>query len=451
MRASIVRQALATVAVLVAIGIALTWAGGGRDIATAQLGWAVALAVGIAGFTTWQRLRTIKRGFIAATDPDFSLVPVDPAKWPGIDWKALDDHAIQLEARGYRRLGDFSLDRQSKHARGMARYLGDPGETCIVELQQFERASAPPPGSSPEIFEVRVAIGSLVGGVVRVMVSNRAIGPVNYMIRDRGMVYASHPGKTLLELVELHRRLCELVASRSHLAVDSGFTIDRYVALSRERARQRRARLEATPTWTLLGDYDRFVAQPVASYSMSEAQLKAVKARGWDAIESGASKPSVVSAAAAPQAPDALRAQMTSGAHWFYWIAGLSAVNAVSSALGSNWGFIVSLGVSEVLSAAAHVFTGKSAVGVALAWVLNAAAIGLFVLLGWLAQRPSVAAFIFGIALFALDTVIFVLARDWIGVAFHALALYFLVKGLGAAREMKRLVAAAAPAPATAA
>ena len=446
MRASIVRQALVTIAVLVAIGIALTWVGGGRDIATAQIGWAIALAVGIALFTTWQRLRTIKSGFVAATNPEFSLVPVDPAQWPGIDWKALDDYAVQLEARGYRRLGDFSLDRQPKHARGMARYLSDPAETCIVELQQFERAAAPPPGSSPEVFEVRVAIGSLVGGVVRVMVSDRTIGPVNYMIRDRSMVYASYPGKSLLELVELHRRLCEFVAGRTGLAVDSGFTIERYVWLSRERARQRRARLEATPTWTLLGDFDRFVANPVAGYSMSEPDLKAVKARSWDAIEAGSPKPPVVSASVAPQAPDALRAQMASGAHWFYWIAGLSAVNAVSSALGSNWGFIVSLGVSELLSVAAHAFAGKSSIAVAVAWALNAAAIGLFVLLGWLAQRPSIAAFIFGIALFALDTAIFVLAKDWIGVAFHGLALYFLVKGLAAAREMKRLAAVAAPA-----
>ena len=450
MRASIVRQAVVTVVVLMAIGIALSWIGGGRD-AVGQLGWAAALAVGIAAFTAWQRLRTVKRGFLAATHPDFALVPVDPARWAGIDWKSLDDYAIQLEARGYRRLGDFSLERQPKHARGMARYLGDPAGTCIVELQQFERVSPAPAGTGADLFQVHVAIGSLVGGTVRVMVSDRPIGPVNYMIRDRRMVYASYPGKSLLELVELHRRLCELVTSRSGLTVDSGFTIERYVMLSRERARERRARLESTPTWTLLGDYDRFVANPVTGYSPSEPELKAVKARGWEAIEAGTSKPAVVSTAAAPQAPDALRASMTGGAHWFYWIAGLSAVNAVSSALGSNWGFIVSLGVSEILSAAAHAFAGKSSIAVAVSWILNAAAIGLFVLLGWLAQRPSIAAFVFGIALFALDTVIFVLAQDWIGVAFHGLALYFLWKGLAAAREMKRLVALAAPAPATAA
>jgi len=450
MRAAILRQALVTVAALVAIGIALTWIGGGG--ATRQLGWAAALAVGIAAFTTWQKLVKIRKGFVASTNPDFALVPVDAREWPGIDWKALDDYAIQLEARGYTRLGDFSLNRNPPFARGMARYMADAAQTQIVELQQFERVAAPPAGSGPDLFEVRVALTSVVGGRIRVMVSDRALRPVSYMIRDPNAVYAAYPGKSLLELVELHRRLCDFVTARTGLPLDSGYTIERYVLLSRERQRALHDRLEATSAWTLLGEHDRFVAQPVSSYSPGEAQLKAMKPRGWDALESSARTPTVVAAAApASQAPDALRARMASGAHWFYWIAGLSAVNAVSSALGSNWGFVVSLGASEVLGVAAHAFAGKSAVAVGVAWVLNAAVIGLFVLLGWLASRPSVAAFSIGIALFALDTAIFLLAGDWIGVAFHALALYFLAKGFAAAREMKRFARAAAPAPAAAA
>ena len=65
------------------------------------------------------------------------------------------------------------------------------------------------------------------------------------------------------------------------------------------------------------------------------------------------------------------------------------------------------------------------------------------------AQRPSVAAFVIGGTLFALDTLIFVVAFDLVGIAFHVLALYFLWRGLAAAREMKRQaapVAAVAPA-----
>jgi hypothetical protein len=449
-RASILRQALVTIAVLVAIGIALTWLGGGSDGATRQLGWAVALAVGIAAFNTWQKLSKIKHGFVAAANPDFSLAAVDPAQWPGIDWKSLDDYAIQLEARGYRRLGDFSLNRHPPFARGMARYLADASQTQIVELQQFERIADPPAGSGADLFEVRVAVSSVVAGRIRVMVSDRPIRPVNYMIRDPNAVYASYPGKSLLELVELHRRLCDFVVGRTGQPVDSGYTLERYVLLSRERQRDLRDRLRAANPWTLLGEHDRFVENPVTSYSPGEPELKAVKPRAWESLEpGGASKPTLLaSAPPAARAPDALRLRMVSGAHWFYWIAGLSAVNAVSSAMGSNWGFVVSLGASEVLTVAAHAFAGKSPVAVTVAWALNFAVIGLFVLLGWLASRPSVAAFAIGIALFALDTVIFLLAADWIGVAFHGLALYFLAKGLAAAREMKRVARAGAPSPA---
>ncbi|HSS26947.1 MAG TPA: hypothetical protein VLL50_03275, partial [Usitatibacter sp.] len=384
MRASIVRQFLATVAVLVAIGVALTWMTGGGIAAVPQLGWAVVLAVGIAAFTAWQKLSKIKGGFVAATNPQSSIVAVDRAGWPSIDWKSLDDYAIQLEARGYRRLGDFSLDRHPGHARGMARYLADGAGTQIVELQQFERIGAQPQGSGPDLFEVRVAISSIVAGCIRVMVSDRALRAVNYVIRDRNAVYAAYPGKQLLELVDLHRRLCDLVTARTGRPVDAGYTLERYVLLSRERSRLLRERLESTSAWTILGEIDRFNADPVAAYSMGEAQLKAVKARSWEEIDGQAtSKPAILSApprqeaAAAPSpAADALRSRMVSGAHWFYWIAGLSAVNAVSSAMGSAWGFVVSLGASEILGVAAKAMAGKSSLGVAIAWSLNAAVIG---------------------------------------------------------------------------
>jgi hypothetical protein len=449
MRASIVRQALFTVVALVAIGMGLTWIGGG--LATMQLGWAVALAVGIAGFTAWQKLAKVRRGFVAATNPDFSLVPVDPAEWPRIDWKAIDDISVQLEARGFERLGDFTASRAPRAARGMARFFSDPERTMVVELQQFERVGAARLPTD-ELVKVHVAIGSVLGGRVNVMVSDRPITPASYMIRNANAVLASFPGKPVLELVELHRRLVERVAAKSGLALDTGYTLERYVTLQRERQRELRDRLERASTWDLLGEYDRFVAKPVASYAPGDERLKSMQPRGWNEIGSATGAPAVAARGDAPPSPaaEALRARMASGAHWFYWIAGLSAVNALSSAMGSQWGFVVSLGVSEVLSAAARSLAAKSATGLAIAWALNAAAIGLFVLLGWLASRPSVAAIMIGIALFALDTLIFVFARDWIGVAFHAIALYFLVKGLGAAREMKRLASAASPEPATA-
>jgi hypothetical protein len=70
-------------------------------------------------------------------------------------------------------------------------------------------------------------------------------------------------------------------------------------------------------------------------------------------------------------------------------------------------------------------------------WLSAFASIAFFAACGWLARRPSVIAFGGGIAIFALDSAIFLLAHDWIGLGFHGLALYFLWSGLSAAREAR--------------
>ena len=88
--------------------------------------------------------------------------------------------------------------------------------------------------------------------------------------------------------------------------------------------------------------------------------------------------------------------------------------------------------------AAAWTSVPASAAGVAILGFLSLGTIAFFALLGWLARKPSIAAFWIGIVLFGLDTLIFLIAGDWVGVAFHALALFFLWSGLRAAREMKR-------------
>src|SRR5262245_48896346 len=65
------------------------------------------------------------------------------------------------------------------------------------------------------------------------------------------------------------------------------------------------------------------------------------------------------------------------GASWFYWIAGLSGVNAVMSLTAVPMRFIFGLGISDVFNA-----VGKEAggVGQAVGFVLALAAAGVFVL-----------------------------------------------------------------------
>jgi len=121
-----------------------------------------------------------------------------------------------------------------------------------------------------------------------------------------------------------------------------------------------------------------------------------------------------------------------SGALWFYWVAGLSVVNSLASLTGQHWRFILGLGITQLADAlAAHSGRGVGAVA-----VMDAVIVGGFVLLGRFAQRGRVWAFGVGAAIYALDGLIFVGLRDWIGVAFHVFVLVMTVRGLDAARRL---------------
>lgn len=133
-----------------------------------------------------------------------------------------------------------------------------------------------------------------------------------------------------------------------------------------------------------------------------------------------------------------LMMQIVRSANWFYWIAGLSVVNLLASMAGANFRFVVGLGFSEVLTEFAKDATdaGHSGFAMYAGCVLVTA---FFAGCGWLARRPSVVAFVIGMVAFALDTLIFLMASDWMGVVFHGLALFYLWRGIPASRMYKTL------------
>ncbi|MCC7383749.1 MAG: DUF4339 domain-containing protein [Deltaproteobacteria bacterium] len=129
----------------------------------------------------------------------------------------------------------------------------------------------------------------------------------------------------------------------------------------------------------------------------------------------------------------ALEARLKSGASWFYWIAGLSLINSLVALSGSEWGFIFGLGITQIFDALAAE-AGTAGKGVAL--VLDLAAAGALIFFGVFAHRRKRWAFFLGMALYALDSLIFLAVQDWLAVAFHAFALFGLFGGLRAAREL---------------
>jgi hypothetical protein len=132
----------------------------------------------------------------------------------------------------------------------------------------------------------------------------------------------------------------------------------------------------------------------------------------------------------APRSPQEIAAQLPgviSGARWFWWIAGLSVVNIVLFQVGSETSFVVGLGMTAVSDA---IFSQLKIVGFA----IDAIILGFFALMGLQAQRGKLWAFYVGTIVYMLDAFVYAAVDDWMSVAFHCLALFYLVKSALALR-----------------
>lgn len=131
-----------------------------------------------------------------------------------------------------------------------------------------------------------------------------------------------------------------------------------------------------------------------------------------------------------------IKKQLSSGVGWFYWIAGLSIINTVIYLIGSNWSFIVGLGVTQLIDGFAH---GASMSGKVIAFILDVVVAGIYVLFGILTKRRHKWAFIVGMILYAVDALIFILVKDWICIAFHVFVLYQIYMGLKAHNLLRKM------------
>ena len=75
--------------------------------------------------------------------------------------------------------------------------------------------------------------------------------------------------------------------------------------------------------------------------------------------------------------------QFRSGANWFFWIAGLSLVNSVILLTGSQWDFIVGLGITQIIDTIGLVIAEEIGIaGKIIAGVFDIIAAGIVVLFG---------------------------------------------------------------------
>jgi hypothetical protein len=119
-------------------------------------------------------------------------------------------------------------------------------------------------------------------------------------------------------------------------------------------------------------------------------------------------------------------ARVRAGADWFFWIAGLSAVNSAATLLGWEWRFLAGLGVTQVVDYFASADGGSGPLVLA----ANVLPLGFFAALGALARRGSAWAFLMGLAALAIDGGLALFLEDWFGAAFHAYAFWRIYGGL---------------------
>lgn len=129
--------------------------------------------------------------------------------------------------------------------------------------------------------------------------------------------------------------------------------------------------------------------------------------------------------------------QVISGAQWFWWIAGLSLVNSVLIHSGSNTSFVIGLGFTLVAD-------GLFQTVKPIAFAVDALALGFFFGLGWFARKGQVWAFITGIVFYVLDAGIYLYFEDWMPLAFHAFALFYIVRAM---MQLRAALAAAKTVP----
>jgi hypothetical protein len=155
-----------------------------------------------------------------------------------------------------------------------------------------------------------------------------------------------------------------------------------------------------------------------------------------------------ISGSSSPGAPsrwaetEGLRAQMQSGAKWFYWIAGLSLINSIAAVSGSEWSFLAGLGITQLISGFALGLSEEVGGSVnVIAFMLDLLVAAFFVSLGVWANKGDTWAFVLGLVVYALDGIIFLVFQLWFSLAFHAFVIFSLYRGLAANRKLKQLEA----------
>jgi hypothetical protein len=135
-----------------------------------------------------------------------------------------------------------------------------------------------------------------------------------------------------------------------------------------------------------------------------------------------------------------VRKQARNGAHGFFFIAALSLVNSYFVLRGIPLRFIAGLGIAQIVDVfATELVLNIGTRGFIVGFLVNVLIAGIFVLFGVFARRLHTWSFLVGMVLYALDGVLLLFFRDFLGMGFHLVVLFFIYKGFSASRTLQRV------------
>ena len=103
-----------------------------------------------------------------------------------------------------------------------------------------------------------------------------------------------------------------------------------------------------------------------------------------------------------------LEKQLKSAASWFYFIGGLSLINTVLALSGSDWGFVGGVAMTQIMDAIAR---EVGIVGMIISLVFDVTIAATFIVFGIFAAKRYKWAFITGMVVYALDTLLILSAQ----------------------------------------
>lgn len=138
-----------------------------------------------------------------------------------------------------------------------------------------------------------------------------------------------------------------------------------------------------------------------------------------------------------------LQRQVRTGASNFYWIAALSIVYSLFSFFGANTSLPIGLALTQIVtgfaSAEVKSFSSSALLTLGIDLLINLGIAGLFALWGFQAAKGRRWAYLAGMTLYGVDTLLALVFSDLAGFAFHLFFLWLLFGGLQAIRKLEKL------------